>query len=217
MAEIEVQKKKPSPWPWIIGLLVIALVVWGIAEMVGDDEPDLAETDVTEEVATPPAAVPAEPEPSADAGSDAAFDQYSQFAQGFATAEMGREHELTADGIEQMIPALMVVARDMDVTDRLEELRQSVQRLRESPADAASHAGTVESAFDEIAGLLEEARERAGEAAAAAEAQVQQVREAADAFQADRPLLDQRETVQRFFTAADQALRALHQPAPASY
>lgn len=61
MADINVERKGPSIWPWIIGLLVLALLIWAIAEMVDTDEPEVAE--VTE-VEQPVAAVPTpEPEP----------------------------------------------------------------------------------------------------------------------------------------------------------
>lgn len=57
MADINVERKGPSIWPWIIGLLVLALLIWAIAEMVDtDDVRDVAEV---EEVQEPPAAVPA--------------------------------------------------------------------------------------------------------------------------------------------------------------
>lgn len=28
MAEIDIQKKKPSAWLWIIGLIILALLIW---------------------------------------------------------------------------------------------------------------------------------------------------------------------------------------------
>lgn len=41
MAEINVERKS-NPWPWIIGLIVLALVVWAAFEMMGDDVDDAA-------------------------------------------------------------------------------------------------------------------------------------------------------------------------------
>lgn len=35
MAEIDIQKKKPSTWLWIIGLIVLALLIWLLIEMFG--------------------------------------------------------------------------------------------------------------------------------------------------------------------------------------
>jgi hypothetical protein len=40
VAEIETQRKGPSVWPWIIGLIVLALLVWALAELfTGGGEP----------------------------------------------------------------------------------------------------------------------------------------------------------------------------------
>lgn len=59
MADIDVERKGPSIWPWIIGLLVLALIVWAVAEMLGPDEAEFAETERVETVEpVPPAATP---------------------------------------------------------------------------------------------------------------------------------------------------------------
>ncbi|HWV58323.1 MAG TPA: hypothetical protein VNZ57_12790 [Longimicrobiales bacterium] len=58
MADINVERKSPSIWPWIVGLLVLALLIWAIAEMVdrGDAQLETAQETETEVV---PSAVPA--------------------------------------------------------------------------------------------------------------------------------------------------------------
>lgn len=39
MADINVERKKHHAWPWILGLVVLALLVWAIASMTdGDNE-----------------------------------------------------------------------------------------------------------------------------------------------------------------------------------
>lgn len=40
MAEIRVERKKKSVWPWILGLLLAALLVWGITETMDNDRDD---------------------------------------------------------------------------------------------------------------------------------------------------------------------------------
>jgi hypothetical protein len=38
MADIHIQRKRgPGVWPWILGVAVLALVVWGVIEMTGSD------------------------------------------------------------------------------------------------------------------------------------------------------------------------------------
>ena len=65
MADVRVEhrerpeRKGPSIWPWIIGLLVLALLIWAIAEMVGGDETRVAGVEEVEPgQQVPPAAVP---------------------------------------------------------------------------------------------------------------------------------------------------------------
>lgn len=66
MADINVERRGPSIWPWILGLLVLALVIWGVAEMVDEDEPQVTEAESVEEPATMPAPTPVvEPAPEA--------------------------------------------------------------------------------------------------------------------------------------------------------
>lgn len=39
MAEIRVERKKPTNiWPWIIGLILLALVAWGITSAMHHDD-----------------------------------------------------------------------------------------------------------------------------------------------------------------------------------
>ena len=41
MADIRVERtRKLGKWPWLVGLLVLALAIWGIAEMLGEDDGD---------------------------------------------------------------------------------------------------------------------------------------------------------------------------------
>lgn len=38
MAEIHVERKRgPGVWPWVAGLLLLALLVWGALEWLGGD------------------------------------------------------------------------------------------------------------------------------------------------------------------------------------
>jgi hypothetical protein len=74
MADINVERKRPSIWPWIVGLLVLALLIWAIAEMV--DRDDVARVDPAEEPAVPapqpavPHEAPVDLEQIAPLGSD---------------------------------------------------------------------------------------------------------------------------------------------------
>ncbi|HEX8210719.1 MAG TPA: hypothetical protein VF584_11125 [Longimicrobium sp.] len=39
MAEIRVERtRKLGKWPWFVGLLVLALAIWALAEILGEDD-----------------------------------------------------------------------------------------------------------------------------------------------------------------------------------
>lgn len=60
MADINVERRGPKVWPWIIGLVVLVLLIWAIAEMVDRDSPTPGETvEVVPEQVTPAAEQPA--------------------------------------------------------------------------------------------------------------------------------------------------------------
>ena len=40
MAEIRVEKKRTSLLPWILGILLLALVIWAVAESMDNDADD---------------------------------------------------------------------------------------------------------------------------------------------------------------------------------
>ena len=47
MADINVERKQRSIWPWIVGLLVLALLIWLLASMLNGDDDDRVETEQT--------------------------------------------------------------------------------------------------------------------------------------------------------------------------
>ncbi|MBW3552126.1 MAG: hypothetical protein KY466_01380 [Gemmatimonadetes bacterium] len=62
MARIDVEKKRKTVWPLVIGLAILVLALWGVTTLLTDDpaaEPEV--TVPTVEDTHPPAAVPAPP------------------------------------------------------------------------------------------------------------------------------------------------------------
>jgi hypothetical protein len=38
VADINVERKGPSIWPWIVGLIVLALLIWALTQVLGRDQ-----------------------------------------------------------------------------------------------------------------------------------------------------------------------------------
>lgn len=209
MADIDIQEKKGSVWPWVIGLLALVLVVWVGMEMLGDDDEEFAAT-------IPGMEQPADPALQPTAGTAPAevqrFEQECAL-QGQTGERMSRGHEHTQTCIRHMTEALDAVVERETVNDaplqqQLEQYRTRASQLTEDPA-SQEHSVQLAQIFNDAAGLIErieESRESTGQALAGS---AERVREAADAFSPERTVLDQQEEVTAFFREVSNALRAL--------
>jgi hypothetical protein len=43
MTGIKVERKGPSVWPWIAGLVALALLIWALMELFGRNAPEVLE------------------------------------------------------------------------------------------------------------------------------------------------------------------------------
>lgn len=53
MADISVERKGPSIWPWILGIVVLALLVWFLADAFTGDDDDVVVVEPAVEVVEP--------------------------------------------------------------------------------------------------------------------------------------------------------------------
>jgi len=208
MADIDVQRKGPSIWPWIAGLIVLALLVWAVAEMVDRDDQEVAvtETQAAEEVQPAPT-----PAPSA-AGEDPvqAVEAYSSHIE---NADMGVDYNWTATAMNRMAAALNAIATRSnagnDVMQRIDRLRQRASQVSASPDSLQQHADWVRefgmNATDAMSSL---ARHTAGQDRQL-QTGIEETRQAAQNISETTPLLQQREAVQRFFEEAEDPLQRL--------
>lgn len=214
MADIDVERKGPSIWPWIIGLIVLALVIWALAELLGDDADDTAD-----QVDVDPVGV-VQPTDTAEGMGVAAMPQEADTYMQECTQplpedmEMGLQHEFTANCLDNLADALdAVIARDRvedaNVSARLSDLRDASQSLEESDATAATHSGTTREAFVSAADLIEALQQAGYTGVGTLQTEVPQVREAAESVDPDTQMLEQRDAVQQFFGEAGDAVRAM--------
>lgn len=209
MADIDVREKRaPGPWVWIIGLIVLALLLWALWALLGDRTADRAP--VTEPVGGVPATAPARP------GTDLspAVEQYREWVTRADTAQMGGQHQLTATGLRQLADALEAVIRrdtvgEVAIQPRLEELRRNAERLQQTDAGSTEHANFAREGFMSAVRVMEAAREHRYGEEPQLEQQISQARQAAEDVKRNTVLLEQRERVQAFFQRASDALTTM--------
>lgn len=224
MADIDVERKGPSIWPWIIGLIVLALLIWLLAEWLGGDD------DVVVEEPVPAAVEPAAPgiAPAAPPeGIPAEVQSYlSDCTEEFGAPEgdMGLQHQFTVECLQKLRAGLnAVIVLDtvggVDVQQQLDDYTAAVQQLQASDPSALTHANLTRDASTSAVALMEGMQRFYFAGEAAVSGAVGEARQAAQGIQGEVPMLEQRDSVHGFFREAGDALRAMAErfavPAPA--
>lgn len=219
MADIDIQKKRGSAWPWILGLLAVALLAWLLLELFDtDDEAEVAAAAVPA-ANTPAAPVVAAPvlvvDPSVPAPAVAAFVSHVRGGED----RMGRDHLYTAEGITRMATALRELVQahrglSPQARAQADEFYTRAAALVVSPDTLVAHADWVHAAALDAAGVMEGLAEDVKGPVPELREQVAQVRSAAQAIDPGRELLAQEEQVRGFFRQSADALAMLVNPRP---
>lgn len=216
-------------WMWALGVLAAAVAVWLLVPF-GDLEDGrmshapVAGIDAEDDsaVAEPP---PAEPVTGA-AGEDivarveqmrAAVRRYEDGCSAGLEAAAGEgTGEVVADCMERLAAALdAVVASDtvgrVAIDERLEYYREQVDRLEATPPGEGRSRPT-RNVLRSAAELLTVIRDERYAESMGDNGAIDDVRAAAAAIDADRPLADQQDRARRFFLAAGALLSAMARP-----
>ncbi|MDQ3555627.1 MAG: hypothetical protein M3409_02455 [Gemmatimonadota bacterium] len=221
MADINVERKSGSIWPWILGALALLLVLWLLFSLLGRDRTATVDQTpvgvVGDTMAMAPAAMPM------DTGMAMGMTgtmpaEVQQFAQacaapGTAQQQASLSHEYTVDCTRRLTAAIEAVVRRDTVggaalEPRLAEMRQRVEAIGSNP-QATNHANLVRDAFTSIATVMNSVRESRPGASPALGEQVSGVREAAQGISPTTELLNQKNQVDTFFQRAGEALRSM--------
>lgn len=220
MAEIDLQRKRGGKWwHWFLGALVAILVIWGIAELLEQDQPYAGDPDVVEE--TDPGAVG--PAPAAEMtglGEEAAaaLDDFRRTCvddpEADETPNVGVQHEYASTCLEQMAAAFEATIQTDTVgsvvlEQRLNRLRENAREVRQSDPAATTHAGTVGDALRAGADLVETLREERFPEDDQLADHSEQAREHAESIRADQPLLEQDQDVRSYFREIADALEGI--------
>lgn len=204
MAEINIEQRERSAWPWILGLLVLALLAWWLLAMRDGGNDNVVVADTSAGVIADPVAAAREPMPAAVSE----FLRYTEEHRAAPAADSTHNYE--AEGVRRLAAALDEIAvRDtigrVALDTRITALRERADALERSWR-STEHARHTRTAFDSAAALIENMQAtRFADLSSEATA----VRQAAAGVAPERPLLEQTDAVRRFFERAADAVRAM--------
>lgn len=206
MAEINIQRKEKSMWPWIIGGLILLLVILFLAGVFDGDKnvyDNRAATDTVTHNGPAPAVTPESEFPDE-------VQKYLAYVREHDTTDIGLKHEYSSTALVYLADALNVlVDRDymgntqVDSTRKI--LREQAANLRKDPA-STEHAEMIRSASMSAANLIEVMQKVQFPDLAATAAEV---RTAAMAVNPAVLTLEQKQNIKNFFVKAGVALKAM--------
>ncbi len=203
MAELHVQRKERSLWPWILAAVILLfLLYWFLWR--GDDGMNVGTTDVADSAMVGVA-------PNTGAMTAVAGPAVTQFL-GFVDARSSRSanmaHDYTADGLRQLATALGEIAAGdsvggVAVQPRVDEIKERADAMQRNP-NATQHALQTREAFILASSLIAQMNGNAGSAGAA---NLSALQNAATAIEPSTALLDQADRIEQFFMLAGEAIR----------
>lgn len=194
MAEIHIEKKQTSIWMWLIPLLLLAgIVFWWRS---GRDADQVGMSGVADSAVAAPA-------PMDNAAATAAVGDFTRFvAVREEGTDEGRQHAYALGGIRRLTTALESLNPGAGAATDLAEMRRQAEALENSPAESTRHADMVRAAFvagANVIAMLPNVQE----------ADVPNVRSAAESVKAGSPLLEQKDMIDAFFRAASRTLEPM--------
>lgn len=228
MADIRIEKKEKSGsiLPWLLGLGIAALAIWGILEAFDEGEELIVENEVEEVSAVDRGAEIIEEEPATytlvdfeDEELGGMFNEYALDYETFTAnmeGDMGLGHEFSHEALTKLANTVAALATahdlgaDADVMEHKQMIKSEADRIMTDPM-AGTHADNIRDAAMAITGIMERVQE---EAYPGFEGAVAEVRTAAEDISSEDLTLDQKEDVKDFFGSARVAIKAMReQPA----
>jgi hypothetical protein len=213
MADINIERKSSPPiWLWIVGLLLLGLLIWAIASMMGRDDRQTAVVTDTAMVATPAAETVA---PAAAPAALQTFQRDCYLDEGTRTDDMGREHEFTVNCFEQLAASIEGLAQQRDgranVDPHVRTIRDRAQQIRQSDPASVQHANWTHEAAEAGASAIESMQQAWHTGDGQAQQHVTQVRQAAQEIAPADLHLEQLTDVRSYFRRAGDALNHMAQ------
>lgn len=224
MARIDVQKKKRSVWPWVMIVLLLAVLGWFFVEGI-DQKEEISEIEpLTEgEVLMPSPYEEETPDLTMDRSEEMQreklardqnvmneIDEFANFVEGEEMEfQMGRDHEYTSEGLTRLASALSAIVEqetgDFNLQRSKETLQEKANQLQVEPM-SEQHADLTREAFLSAANLINSIQDKHYPSL---NQQVADLVNTAEQIDPDEQLLNQREQVKSFFEKSRQTLQAM--------
>lgn len=201
MAEIKIEKKKPV-WPWILlGVLIIALLIWFIGRDDDEDQEEIME-DVTEQVDT------TDQIDNDKSDSPEALEMYTDYIRK-GEDKMGLDHEYTHQAFTHLIKALeeTAEANNYDLQQDLDSVNVKIDRIQRDPM-SLNHANLIKDGFQSISNVFTNMQQAKFPDLDGEVAQLQQY---ANNLNVNKKTLEQKNIVKGFFDEAEQLLTEMNQ------
>jgi hypothetical protein len=221
MADIRIERKSNN-WLWIlIGLVILALIIWFFFLRTGNDRAQTSAVPAEPAAQAPPAAPTGTEAPPGTAAAAAARPATPQAVTAFldyssntrAAQAADRTHAYTAGGLRALADALAAVSESgaggagasaHSGLPQLDSIRAQADAMQRDP-QSLQHATQARQAFHAVAQAMGALQSRFPQS----HGEVKAVQDAADGLDAGRPLLEQSAQVEQFFAKAAAALRAM--------
>lgn len=196
MAEIEIEKKKPI-WPWIIGLLILAALLYFFVFADKDNDDDVRERPVTTEQVTTRDTI----DERAQIVNVSEVDEYKSYIQ---DPQMGVDHEYTHGALQKLIGATRAMARktNVDIDADLSEASKKADEITKDPT-ATNHSKKIKSAAETITKALKTIQT---EKTPNLDSEYKQVESTLALIDSDVKTLDQKKEIKAFFDSAGNLL-----------
>lgn len=204
MAEIEIEKKKPI-WPWIVGLLILAAIIYFLFFMNKDDNDridDGATTSETEQVSE---------ENNADMEDTAAYSNIAEvedYTNYIGDSKMGVDHEYTHGALVKLIAATRATAEavEVNVDSDLTLAKEKTEEITKDPSKL-THANKIKESGQIISRAL---RTIQTDKFPDLQSEYDEVETAISKIEPDKQTLEQKDAVKAFFSEAEQLLTSIN-------
>ena len=197
MAEIKIKKKAPI-WPWIVGALVVALLVYLLVFNDKDDDvDDMVVVDETEQVVVPDTVDNTSPDVR-----NSEIDEYNMYVTDQNNMDMS--HEYSSNALTKLIAATKATANNLgvDVNADLSEADKKANEITDNP-ESLKHANMIKDAAQKITNALKTIQT---EKFPDLDSQYKEVETAVSNIDAKKATLDQKDAIKGFFGKASNLL-----------